>query len=207
MVARSNPFATRFIQPGSMDYWTETPMQIEQWSKAFLSGNKRHAIVGPHGSGKSTLLHSLVPRIESTWSIQSGKTIVTHRYRLSSSSRDSVELFQAARHWMPFHLVVLDGYEQLSYLARLRFWHLLRSSRCAGLVTCHRPLWLFSTLLTTGVTEKSAENVVRTLLAGRPGVADQVLSSSRWKMSRQRWGQNLRESLFEMYDYLEELDG
>ncbi len=207
MVARSNPFATRYIQPGAVPYWTEAPAQIEHWTNQFLSSGKRHALVGPHGSGKSTLLHSLVPSIESQWSKQSGASITTRWHRLSRSHRGTRELFRDSSSWKPFSLVVLDGYEQLGMFARIRFWGLLRTRGSAGLVTCHRPLRLFSTLVTTEVTEKSAEKVIRTLLSARPGVADRVLSSSRWKASRQRWGQNLRESLFEMYDYLEELDG
>ena len=58
-----NPFATRFVAPGRIEWYSQEIQTIESLVQRFLQMRLRAQIVGPHGSGKTTLLHSLVPRL------------------------------------------------------------------------------------------------------------------------------------------------
>ncbi len=61
---KSNPFATRFVRPGQLEWLADgdnsLPCLVERFRCQYDS---RAIVVGPHGSGKSTLLEHLVPRL------------------------------------------------------------------------------------------------------------------------------------------------
>ncbi|MFO0921929.1 MAG: hypothetical protein U0905_05500 [Pirellulales bacterium] len=230
MATKNNPFASRFIRPGALDYHFSAGQTAAKLAEQFTGRlQRRAAIVGPHGSGKSTLLHTLIPHlgsIEWTWDAAAqtewnppaalcmdGQDL--HRFangmpgarvlwlRLSKSSRDASPLFAEESAWDESTMIVIDGYEQLRAWDRIRLWRGIRNSNAGLLVTCHYPLFFYPTLLTTEVTEDSAEYVVRRLLSTRKDIADRLIRSDRWKQIRSRWQNNLREALFELYDLME----
>ena len=59
-LAPSNPFSTRFVRPGALEYLFEVGMRAEDVVQRLAGTNWRGQIVGPHGSGKSTLLATLL---------------------------------------------------------------------------------------------------------------------------------------------------
>ena len=61
---RSNPFATRWTQPGACPFLFPGEMTIHQLAIQLRQQQGWGQIVGPHGSGKSTLLATLVPELE-----------------------------------------------------------------------------------------------------------------------------------------------
>ena len=58
----SNPFATRFVSPGQVE-WVGELVYVEQLALRWKALNCRASIIGVHGSGKSTLLEHFVPLI------------------------------------------------------------------------------------------------------------------------------------------------
>ncbi len=234
MTVKNNPFASRFIRPGAIEYLFDQGQSVEGLMDQFCNSlGRRAAIVGPHGSGKSTLLHTLVPRlgsVEWTWDsaaasasnpplhlsmdgreIQSqwrnGMFPCIRWFRMSSLTRSASPLFEDRSQWNVNTLIVIDGYEQLGPIERLRLWRSINHSRAGLLVTCHYPLFLYPTLMTTCVTEDSAALVVRKLLAHKRDLAEKLIRSDRWAAIRDRWQNNLRESLFELYDLMETSHG
>ncbi len=234
MPVKNNPFSSRYIRPGAIEYRFFNGQSIDALVEQFCrSRHRRAAIVGPHGSGKSTLLHSLVPRLGSiqwTWDsaaassmtppssltmdghelrprVEKGLFPSIRWFRISASSRDASPLFADMQQWSDKTLLVIDGYEQLGMFDRVKLWQGVRRSNVGLLVTCHFPLFFYPTLMTTAVTEDSAEYVVRRLLASRRELADKLIRSDRWQAIRDRWQNNLRESLFELYDLMETTHG
>jgi len=57
----ANPFATRFVRPGSVPFLFAHQETVEQLVDRLGKARWYGQIVGPHGSGKSTLLASMLP--------------------------------------------------------------------------------------------------------------------------------------------------
>ena len=72
-------------------------------------------IVGPHGVGKSTLLHALAEHRK-----RAGRNLVWCTLRAGQRQLPGELLHPAARMWPANTLVIVDGYEQLGWLARTR---------------------------------------------------------------------------------------
>jgi hypothetical protein len=91
----SNPFATRFVAPGRMN-WVGCPdLSIEALSERFPQLGCRAQIIGPHGSGKTTLLHHLLPQL--------GTVVAFHEpasWSRPSKGGDS-ERVQGVPGWLP----------------------------------------------------------------------------------------------------------
>ena len=196
---QANPFATRFFQPGALEYEyfgrTNSRELIERFWKL---QNGKGSILGPHGSGKSTLIATLMREIESL-----KPTVPIHHVRFSSGTASFSALEKSRRHWKTDSVAILDGYEQLSWLSKVlvRMTAAKRSIRL--LITTHKPVQGFETLWTTFVDEDSSRWVIRELLQknNKAPIAPSLLESPEWHASRAQHGQNLRESLFDMYDW------
>ena len=128
-------------------------------------------------------------------------------FRMSAATRDASPLFADIHQWNESTLIVIDGYEQLGAFDRFKLWRAARQTNVGLLVTCHYPLFFYPTLMTTVVSKDSADYVVRRLLASRRELAEKLIQSDRWRSIRDRWQNNLRESLFELYDLMETSHG
>ncbi len=160
--------------------------------------SKRGTIIGPHGSGKSTLVASLVSKLPSI--VPNSKI---HSLRFSTDKSAAKSLNISVKEWTPHSIAILDGYEQLRFWTRLRVEKIARARSISILATAHRPVHGFETLWETSVTESSSQWVVEQLLlqSELPNGANELLQSEAWSRSRSKHGQNLRESLFDMYDW------
>ena len=160
--------------------------------------SKRGTIIGPHGSGKSTLVASLVSKLPS---IVPNSKIHTLRFSTDKSAAKSLNI--SVKEWTPHSIAILDGYEQLRFWSRLRVAWIARARSISIMATAHRPVRGFETLWETSVTESSSQWVVEQLLlqSELPNGANELLQSEAWSRSRSKHGQNLRESLFDMYDW------
>ncbi len=188
-VPRVNPFSARYVEPGAIPYRLPSGAALAQLADRFRAAGGWGELVGPHGSGKSTLLASLLPLLHE---------YTIHRVRLGTSERSlPPDLWPGPG---PRPLLVIDGFEQLGWLARRR---VVRACRAAGgglLVTTHCPAGL-PTLHRTDVTPETLTWVLDRLtpMADR-AILDGFDPAARLRAHRG----SLREVLFELYDRWED---
>ncbi len=211
-----NPFSTRFLRPGANQYLFEefsnsgeqivelSHVRCQELVNTILCANEpqfsskavtRWSIIGPHGTGKSTLICCLIELVRE-------RGIPIECVRLSTSQRHIKNgwKFQAlARHGV----YAIDGYEQLSPVSKSLVCVYARLLRQKLLITAHTSMLCFKPLYETKRTDLTEELVVRSLLKGSSVRADDLLRSTFWENSKSKHGQNLRESLFDAYDWYE----
>jgi len=195
----TNPFSTRFIQPGAIDYQRFDGGTVNELARQILKlPTKRAAIIGPHGSGKSTLLANLVSDFQSLCSRTEIRLL-----RFSSEQSPRAALSASMPTWALASIVILDGYEQLGCWSRLRVERRATRRAVTLLATAHSRIRGFETLWEATVTEESSRWVIQQLLEQSKSseIVTDLLASADWAYSRKKHGQNLRESLFDMYDW------
>lgn len=131
----SNPFATCWTNPRVVDYLSLAGDAPEDILRRLADHNWRGQIVGPHGSGKSTLLGALAPLIAR----QRGRWV---RVNLHSERQrgdwDRLQRLELAADMV----LVIDGCEQLSMVARGWIAWRTHLAGCGYVITAHRPVGL-----------------------------------------------------------------
>jgi hypothetical protein len=186
-----NPFSARRVRPGGIPYifppGQDAAMLLDRLQRNGFWGE----IVGPHGSGKSALLHTLMAALSSASFSSRLVTLHDQQRRLPQGTLNDLRV-------APPIVLMIDGYEQLSFWSRFSIKRFCRK-RCVGLlVTAHASVG-FPPLYETLVTPKTAEQVVTTLLAGR----SMPFSISEVSTRLAAHNGDLRETLFELYDIFE----
>jgi energy-coupling factor transporter ATP-binding protein EcfA2 len=187
-----NPFCTRHIRPGAIPFFFPPGQSAEGLVELLRLNDWRGEIVGPHGSGKSTLL-----------------CVLTTALRDAGRSTLLVELHDGQRR-LPIDLrrvdglsettvVIVDGYEQLSFFSRLQLKGFCRRRHLGLVVTSHQSAGL-PLLFRTSATASLAEQIVRFLLRGQPQLVDPSELAQRFE----RHSGDLRELLFDLYDLYEQ---
>jgi hypothetical protein len=196
----SNPFATRFIRPGASTYLFPAGQSAAALVAKLRDQAWNGEIVGPHGSGKSTLLAALIPELsrarrklvrrvirqEADDSRQAGVEVVLPKY---------APVTAGSKQWDESTLLVLDGYEQLSWWWRRRVRAECRRRGAGLLVTAHQPLDL-PLLVRMQPSEALAQQIVARLLDGSKSPVGPDDVTAAFKSS----DGNLREMLFALYD-------
>ena len=193
----SNPFSTRYTKPGAIAFrFDDSPDSSNASARGIArlldrilaTDPKCWQIVGPHGSGKSTLVKMLLAALPLSATFEHFVLRDGQRTLPKRPSQDQ-------------QLVVIDGYEQLGWLARRSLKRRMKSSCERLLVTAHRDVG-FETLFETRVTRETVRNIVQELLDDQQAsiriqqlLADEVIDGLLL-----RHGQNVREMLFELYD-------
>lgn len=180
-----NPFATRHTRPGEVPYLFADANSIALLADQLAALQWRAAIVGPHGSGKTTLLAQLLPECA-----RRGRRV--QRFTLHDGQR---RLPPHDRHWQRDTLVVVDGYEQLSWWSRQTLNWCCRRRAGGLLVTCHRPAGL-PVLYQTSADLDRVQRIVALLTAS---TASAVTPEDVRAAFRAQQG-NVREILFTLYD-------
>jgi hypothetical protein len=188
-----NPFATCWTKPGALEFQFPQGASAEQLVAKLAAANWRGEIVGPHGSGKSTLLETLIPQL-----VSAGRSVAT--IALHDGERRLPPGFLRKSLASSRPLVIVDGFEQLSWLSRrLLRWHCRRAA--AGLlVTAHAPTGL-PNLFRTEPGLPLAEQLVSTLTARNFS----PLTQADVAASHACHGSNFRELFFALYDRHEAL--
>jgi hypothetical protein len=221
LASQSNPFSTRFVKPGAIEYLFSAGWCAQRVIETIAANNWRGAIVGPHGSGKSTLLATLKPHVERLGtqtqliSLHNGERWFDRRWATSMSQperhpADSISRkaqgwpslgldFQSARGPFPPCLLIIDGYEQLNQISRWLADCCCRRRGWGLLVTTHSPV-----SLPTVFEAKPSFEVLKSLLARliSPNVAI-ITQDDAVEAYAQAHG-NLREALFTLYDRYQE---
>lgn len=202
----TNPFATRFVAPGRLGWIPPIPaFGLSQLETRLRDLNYRAAIIGPHGSGKSTLLeHLLKPYGTPAVRIDQRGSVVTEsedgRLVWLTLRRGSHSKF-SRQHWRPGRILVLDGFEQLRFAARLWVTFQTRARRMGLLVTSHRKTVL-PTLIETDVSEETLRAVLHETLqwsGGGPAFELQCDDARLGDLIEKHHG-NVREILMQLYD-------
>jgi hypothetical protein len=186
-----NPFATRCVHPDVVPFVFPVGVNASLLVGRLREASWRGEIVGRHGSGKSTLVSTLVPLLQ-----RAGRRVQT--YRLYANEPASPPLGKPD--WSPRSLIVIDGFEQLGPLARLRWRRLTRRRQTGLLVTSHRHVGL-PRIWTTGTSLELAERLVHRLLDDFPS---NLIRPVDVQVEFARHRGNLREMLFGLYDRYEQ---
>lgn len=191
----SNPFSTRFTQPGRIVPLDDTGRRIDadRLLERLNALGGTASIVGPHGSGKSTMLVHLADAIkrrggQATW-------IRLH------SRQDAWAAWTAIRGSAPGGTVCIDSWERLGLATRSLLRLVAHLSGCGLLVTAHRG---------TGMPELTRCGTNAILLHA---IVGSLPDHARWhgmlireadvEAAFANHGGNLRESLYELYDRFE----
>ena len=190
----SNPFSTRFVRPGAIEYLFPEGWSAERIIVALSANGWRGSIVGPHGSGKSSLLATLIPLLKQRGvlpyliSLHDKQRWLPH---VGEPLRDSQSRLGEPR----LRVLVIDGYEQLNRLSRWLVPFRCRNRGWGLLVTAHQNVSL-PTIFETSTSLMTFEAIVAQLLP--PHVA--ILTSEDVAAAYANSAGNLRESLFHLYD-------
>jgi len=184
-----NPFSSRFVRPGAMEFLFPSGTTPASLVDAFLAGNRCGQIVGPHGSGKSTLLAALERELARR------EIPIAH-----------VELHDGERRLPNFAppsmggVIIVDGYEQLGWWARRKLRRLRSDHGLGLLVTTHCSAG-FATLYETTTTPQLAEQLTGRLLGEQQSSTGLAPAEIRQAYEHARG--NLRELFFRLYDLYE----
>lgn len=191
----SNPFSTRFTQPGRIVPLDDAGRRIDadRLLERLHALGGTAAIVGPHGSGKSTLLVHLADAIKR----RGGQAT---RIRLHSR-QDAWAAWRAIRGAATGGTVCIDSWERLGLAARGLLRLVARLSGCGLLVTSHHGAGM------PELTRCGTNAIVLHAIVGR------LPDHARWhgilireadiEAAFANHGGNLRESLYELYDRFE----
>jgi energy-coupling factor transporter ATP-binding protein EcfA2 len=182
--AGSNPLATRFTRPGAIEFLFAAGESSTSLVQKLREQNWWGQIVGPHGSGKSTLLAALEPAIA-----EAGRTM--ERRSLAGGQRQ----LEPRPQLNAKSVLIVDGYEQLSWWQRRKVKAACRRAGAGLVVTAHSDVGL-PPLFQTQPTLELAQQLVRRLLPQ----GDATLSDADVTAAFARHPDNLRETLFTLYD-------
>ncbi|ADB15443.1 conserved hypothetical protein [Pirellula staleyi DSM 6068] len=189
-----NPFATRYTRPGELPYLLPDGLTIAKLVDRLKQQHWRGAIVGPHGSGKSSLLAACREEFLKRERILS-------EYSLHNHERTLANLFTNARSWNDRTLVIVDGYEQLSWRSTLQLAFLVRIRRAGLVVTVHAPTNLptwYETVPSAELAEQVAKLAIHRALVD-PQATQEKLDRETIHAAYHGDG-NIRETLFRLYD-------
>lgn len=183
-----NPFATCWTRPGALPYRFADDENAHQLIARLAIQNWWGAIVGPHGSGKSTLLEALQPAL-----VASGRRVLA--ISLHGGQRRLPRGFYDELVGEVHTIVVIDGYEQLGWLERLRIARRCRKNNAGLLVTTHARTRI-PTLLHLAPDRRLVAQLVADLCAevSTPITFEDVAASHACH------GSNVREIFFDLYD-------
>jgi ABC-type dipeptide/oligopeptide/nickel transport system ATPase component len=177
--------------------------------RQFQANDWRSAIVGPHGSGKSTLVATIIPLIEQMGiavrriSLHDGQRrfpadLLQQCLPISRREVPSDEISNST----PRALLVIDGYEQLTWWSRHRLSACCRRNEWALLVTAHADSGLgkIPVLFRTAASLPTVQHLVDDMLPSHYGLihADEVAAAFN------DHGGNVRETLFALYHLFEQ---
>jgi DNA replication protein DnaC len=190
-----NPFSTRRVRPGAVDYCFTEAAGLEELIDRFQRNLWRGEIVGPHGSGKSTLLYSFLTAIQQTGRNPILFELHNGQRRLPKGWRQKIELSALSGP----AIVVVDGYEQLNGWNRFWLNRYCRYRHVGLLVTSHSSVGM-PELFRTSPSIETAHKVVERLMQHEQTKFSTDLINELFEKHRG----NIRELLFDLYDMYEQ---
>ena len=182
----SNPFSTRFIRPGALDFLFPPGQTTATLVENLREHGWQGQILGPHGSGKSTLVAALLPALEAA-----GRKVRRQGPRARGQGADELSATSLDTDTQ----VVIDGFEQLTWWSRRKLKQTCVSRGAGLLVTTHKDLGL----PTLYRTEPSLE-LTRAIVARLLSPDDETITADDIAQAFTAAGGNLRETLFALFD-------
>ena len=224
----SNPFCTRIVRPGAIEYTFDQQGprgdrdgdhgDAVEGLVSRIAKNRCHLIVGPHGSGKSTLIRALVSQLEKQFS----KLVEIQLHNPPElSPQQPVRGLLGCIFGRPIHkrqmricvarqqttlngggLLVIDGLEQLSWFAVVAIRLRARHRGQTVLATSHRSHRGFAVLRNTTLDAGKIIALTESLIAS---IAESEQTLVRRELDRRSLGPqtNLRDLWFDLYDLIE----
>lgn len=188
----TNPFSTAFIRPGAIPYQFPENESLDDLFHRFELAEHRGEIIGPHGTGKSTLIAAFSEYLQD-------QQLTTYLVTLHDGQRRLP--FSPNRLEQPEgSIIVVDGFEQLSWWNRQILFRVCRQKKWGILVTAHTPTGL-PTLFETAMSPALGMRVVLQLLdQTRHPLTDSVVTPQQALTQLREHDGNLRETLFDLYD-------
>ncbi|MDR2345019.1 MAG: hypothetical protein LBE18_03045 [Planctomycetaceae bacterium] len=194
MEFRTNPFSTCNWQAGTIEYIFDTGVDIKKIYEKLLKSGGIGQIIGQHGTGKSALLESL-----KNFLIKNGLNVnknvlnssqkkLSHDFVLSLRKRDTNTFY------------ILDGYEQLTLLSKLKL-RFVRYKNTAGFIfTSHRPAPFIPVIYRTIAKPEVFQNLVRNMIKN----TNFYITDKKINQIFQETEGNFRNGFFKLYDLFEE---
>jgi diadenosine tetraphosphatase ApaH/serine/threonine PP2A family protein phosphatase len=193
-----NPFSASRVRPGAAPFLFPPGENAAAMVARLAQFGWRGSIVGPHGSGKSTLLAALRAEIEGSGRRTLLIALHDGERHLPLDLRKQAELAPGA-------IVIVDGYEQLSWWSRWKLRRLCNRRNWGLLVTAHTPVGL-PLVACTSTSPELAQRIVDQLLPVDSLNALACESPIKHSDVAERFALhqgNLREVLFDLYDLYE----
>jgi hypothetical protein len=187
-----NPFCTARVRPGAIPFAFPTGQTAAALVARLGAQGWRGQIIGPHGSGKSTLVASLILELARHGRRPFLVELHDGQRRLPVDLRRVPGLDSTA-------VVIVDGYEQLAFLPRLRLRWFCRRQGLGLLVTSHTSVGL-PELYATSTTAGQACELAAHLLGPEAALIRPEEVAERFA----RHEGDLREVLFDLYDLYEQ---
>ncbi len=181
----TNPFATCWTRPGAIPFRFRENEQPSQLITKLAAHNWRGAIIGPHGSGKTTLLESLKPALAAA-----GRNVCTISLHNGQRRLPPLPSSQSSS-----FLLIIDGYEQLSRLERMRILARSYFDRTGLLAASHA-----RTCLPTLIQLSPDQTLVQQLVADLCARVSTTITTADIAASHACHGSNVREIFFDLYD-------
>ncbi len=192
---KTNPFSTRLVRPGAIEFvFAPGPKAPQLVDRLFDTGGWGQ-IVGPHGSGKTALVHTLLPHLKRARISASVFTMAERQRQMPAGWLDAVADTEEPG---AACLVIVDGYERLGRLARIRLQRICRRRRWGLLATVHESVGL-PLLYRTRPSVEIAIQLTAALLADHPTFLSEDLVRNSFEEHRG----NLRDMFFDLYDHYE----
>lgn len=189
---RSNPLSSRYIRPGAIPFFFPEGCSAEGLVERLQQTAWHGQILGAHGSGKSALVAELISALH-----RAGRQVAL--YELHEGQRHLPPNFPPQTEGEKPLVVLIDGYEQLSRLARFRLRRQCRQLGFGLIVTAHRSVGL-PELVRLQPEEKLAQKIVQWLLRDSPVKITPEEVSAAYHAQKG----DLREMLFNLYDLWEQ---
>jgi hypothetical protein len=194
-LAGDNPFSTRYVRPGAIPFLFGEDNSAAGLVARLRDAGWRGEVIGPHGAGKSTLVQALLPALRDAGRAPRFIQLHAGQRRLPCSWRD---LAASAADTV----IVIDGYEQLSWWTRFRVGRICVRRGYGLLVTSHTPTGL-PTLYLFAPDRAATHSIVEWLLRDRRGSANPITRADV-DQTFDACGGNIRETLFGLYDVYEQ---
>ncbi len=182
----TNPFSTRFTRPGAIPFLFPEGESAATVVDRFRQHRWQGQLIGPHGSGKSTLLATLRPELEAAGRQILAVTLHQGEHRLPPLDRGRLSTTT---------LLLIDGYEQLSWWSRWRVKWICRRYGAGLLVTAHTDVGLPTVFQT-----ETDKELVQSLVARLVGADTLLITDAETETALAATGGNVREVFFRLYD-------